>query len=134
MERGKGTGKALFAIIQAAGWPIWFLLAASIIAVALIIERGVSLRAAKIIPPRLFDQVVEVYRRQGVSEEVLERLANMAGFVGQPMTRADVERKFRSNVGKRWPAERTAAILQTLWALDRTEDVRGLLGGLSLQA
>jgi biopolymer transport protein ExbB len=65
----------LFAILQAAGWPIWFLLAASIIAVALIIERAISLRARKIIPPTLFDQVVEVYRRQGVSEEVLQRLA-----------------------------------------------------------
>jgi 2-methylcitrate dehydratase len=58
----------------------------------------------------------------------------MAGFVGQPMTRADVERKFRSNVGNRWPAERTAAILQKFWALDRTDDVRSLLGGLSLPA
>jgi biopolymer transport protein ExbB len=65
----------LFAILQAAGWPIWFLLAASIIAVALIIERAISLRAKKIIPSTLFDQVVEVYRRQGVSEEVLVRLA-----------------------------------------------------------
>jgi biopolymer transport protein ExbB len=65
----------LFAILQAAGWPIWFLLAASIIAVALIIERAISLRTKKIIPPTLFDQVVEVYRRQGVSEEVLQRLA-----------------------------------------------------------
>jgi biopolymer transport protein ExbB len=65
----------LFAILQAAGWPIWFLLAASIIAVALIIERAISLRAKKIIPPMLFDQVAEVYRRQGVSEEVLQRLA-----------------------------------------------------------
>jgi biopolymer transport protein ExbB len=65
----------LFAILQAAGWPIWFLLAASIIAVALIIERAISLRGKKIIPPSLFDQVVEVYRRQGVSEEVLQRLA-----------------------------------------------------------
>ena len=65
----------MFAILQAAGWPIWFLLAASVIAVALIIERGISLRFGKIIPPRLFDQVVELYRRQGVSEEVLERLA-----------------------------------------------------------
>jgi len=64
----------LFAILQAAGWPIWFLLAASIIAVALIIERAISLRTKKIIPPTLFDQVVEVYRRQGVSEEVLQRL------------------------------------------------------------
>lgn len=65
----------MFAILQAAGWPIWFLLAASIVAVALIIERGISLRAGKIVPPRLFDQVVDVYRRQGVSDEVVERLA-----------------------------------------------------------
>ena len=65
----------MFAIIQAAGWPIWFLLLASVIAVALIIERAVSLRTGKIIPPTLFDQVVTVYQRQGVSDEVLEKLA-----------------------------------------------------------
>lgn len=65
----------MFAIIQAAGWPIWFLLLASVIAVALIIERSVSLRSRKIIPPSLFDQVVAVYQRQGVSEDILEKLA-----------------------------------------------------------
>ena len=65
----------MFAIVQAAGWPIWFLLLASVIAVALIIERSVSLRAAKIIPPRLLDEVVAVYQRQGMSPEVIERLS-----------------------------------------------------------
>jgi biopolymer transport protein ExbB len=65
----------LFAIIQAAGWPIWFLLLASVIAVALIIERAVSLRTGNIVPPTLFEQVVAVYQRQGVSDEVLEKLA-----------------------------------------------------------
>jgi len=64
----------LFAIIQAAGWPIWFLLLASIIAVALIIERSVSLRGRKILPPDLLSEVVGVYQRQGVSDEVLEKL------------------------------------------------------------
>jgi len=64
----------LFAIIQAAGWPIWFLLLASIIALALIIERSVSLRDTKIIPPKLFDEVVSVYQRQGVTEEMLAKL------------------------------------------------------------
>jgi biopolymer transport protein ExbB len=64
----------LFAIVQAAGWPIWFLLLASVIAVALIIERSVSLRASRIIPPRLLEQVVNVYQRQGLSPEVIERL------------------------------------------------------------
>ena len=64
----------MFAIIQAAGWPIWFLLLASIIALALIIERSVSLRDTKIIPPKLFDEVVSVYQRQGVTEEMLAKL------------------------------------------------------------
>ena len=65
----------MFAIIQAAGWPIWFLLFASVVAVALIIERSISLRAKKIIPPTLLDQVVGVYQRQGLSPEVIERLS-----------------------------------------------------------
>jgi len=65
----------LFAIIQAAGWPIWFLLFASVVAVALIIERSLSLREKKIIPPTLLEQVITVYQRQGVNEEVLQKLA-----------------------------------------------------------
>jgi biopolymer transport protein ExbB len=65
----------LFAIIQAAGWPIWFLLLASVVAVALIIERSISLRERKIIPPTLLEQVIMVYQRQGVNEEVLQKLA-----------------------------------------------------------
>jgi biopolymer transport protein ExbB len=65
----------LFAIIQAAGWPIWFLLLASVIAVALIIERSISLRSNRIIPPTLLDQVVGVYQRQGLSPEVIDRLS-----------------------------------------------------------
>jgi len=65
----------LFAIIQAAGWPIWPLLLASVIAVALIIERAISLRSSKIIPPTLLEQVLLVYQRQGVSEDVLTKLA-----------------------------------------------------------
>jgi len=65
----------LFAIIQAAGWPIWPLLLASVIAVALIIERAITLRSSRIIPPTLLEQVLVVYQRQGVSEDVLGKLA-----------------------------------------------------------
>jgi hypothetical protein len=50
------------------------------------------------------------------------------------MGRADVERKFRGNVGKRWPQERTDSILQALWALDRADDVAALLGRFAPQA
>jgi 2-methylcitrate dehydratase len=58
---------------------------------------------------------------------------SMPGFPGQPMSRTDVERKFRSNVAKRWPRERTDTVLQTLWALDRSDDVPSLLSQLALQ-
>ena len=61
----------LFAIIQAAGWPIWPLLLASVIAVALIIERSLTLRHSRILPPMLLDQVVQVYQRQGVNDDIL---------------------------------------------------------------
>jgi biopolymer transport protein ExbB len=66
----------LFSIIQAAGWPIWPLLLASVIAVALIIERSATLRQDRILPPRLLEQVVAVYQRDGLSREALERLAS----------------------------------------------------------
>jgi 2-methylcitrate dehydratase len=56
---------------------------------------------------------------------------SMPSFAGQPATRPDVERKFRSNVGKRWPRERTDAVLQALWALDRTDGLPALLGQLA---
>ncbi len=65
--------------------------------------------------------------------QITRQVDDMPGFPGQPMSRADVEHKFRRNVGKRWPQDRTDAILRALWGLDRTDDLRGLLGKLSLQ-
>jgi biopolymer transport protein ExbB len=65
----------LFAIIHAAGWPIYFLLAVSVIAVALIIERFMILREEKIVPGGLLEKVLAAYQKQGVSEEMLEKLA-----------------------------------------------------------
>jgi len=64
----------VFAIIQAAGWPIWFLLFASVVAVALIIERSVVLRRGKVVPTGLLDKVVDAYRKQGVSPQLVENL------------------------------------------------------------
>ncbi len=65
----------MLAIIQAAGWPIYPLILASIISVALIIERFITLRDAKIVPPSLLDQVLKVFESQGVTEDVLNKLA-----------------------------------------------------------
>jgi len=65
----------LFAIIQAAGWPIWPLLLASVLSVAIIINRAMTLRSSKINPPTLLEQVLDVYQRRGVNDEVLVKLA-----------------------------------------------------------
>ncbi|HPR06376.1 MAG TPA: MotA/TolQ/ExbB proton channel family protein [Denitromonas sp.] len=65
----------MFEIIKAAGWPIWPLLFASVIAVALIIERSITLRRSRIAPRGLLDKVVADLRRQGVSAEMIQRVA-----------------------------------------------------------
>jgi biopolymer transport protein ExbB len=75
-------GATVFSIIQAAGWPIYFLLLASVIAVALIIERGVALRRSKIVPAGLLASVVTEFRQQGVSDEMLKRL-NSHSYLGR---------------------------------------------------
>ena len=54
----------MFDIIRAAGWPIWPLLAASIIAVALIIERAITLRRGKIVPAGLVENVIADFKRR----------------------------------------------------------------------
>jgi len=64
----------VFSIIQAAGWPIWPLLLASILAVALIIERAGALRRAKIVPPGLLQRAVADYKQGGASDELIKRL------------------------------------------------------------
>jgi biopolymer transport protein ExbB len=65
----------VFAIIQAAGWPIWPLMFASIVAVALIIERLLTLRRAKVLPEGLLDKVVSEWRQSGTSPEMINRVA-----------------------------------------------------------
>ncbi len=64
----------MFSIIQAAGWPIWPLIACSIIALALIIERFLSLKSAKVVPPRLLDEAVAVSRQHIPTPDVVSQL------------------------------------------------------------
>ena len=65
----------MFAILQAAGWPIWPLLFASIVAVALIIERLITLRRSKILPEGLLEKVVGELRQTGATPEMINRVA-----------------------------------------------------------
>jgi biopolymer transport protein ExbB len=66
--------KSLLAIIHAAGWPIWFLLAASVVAVTIIIERLLYLRASRILPSALLNDVIAVSRAERIDAETLGQL------------------------------------------------------------
>jgi 2-methylcitrate dehydratase len=63
---------------------------------------------------------------------VSHQVDDVPGFAGRPMRRADVDRKFHSNVDKRWPEERTQFILDALWGLERADDLTFLLGKFSV--
>jgi biopolymer transport protein ExbB len=64
----------VFAIVEAAGWPIWLLIAASVVAVALIAERLAFLRSKNVAPAGLLDETVREMKQRGVSEAMLARL------------------------------------------------------------
>ena len=65
----------MWSIIQAAGWPIWPLIFASVIALALIFERLWSLRQSVVAPDGLVDKVLAEYRVTGVTPELLAKTA-----------------------------------------------------------
>ena len=65
----------MIALIQAAGWPIWPLIIASIISLAIIFERSYSLRVNQIAPPGLLDMTLQALRREGASGKSIRLLA-----------------------------------------------------------
>ena len=64
----------MFALIEAAGWPIWPIILASVIALAIIGERLWSLRTSMVMPKNLLPQVVHEYRQNGLTPQLLSRL------------------------------------------------------------
>ncbi|WP_085314506.1 MotA/TolQ/ExbB proton channel family protein [Derxia lacustris] len=64
----------MLSILLAAGWPIWPLLIASIVALALIIERIRSLRRGAIVPPTLLPEVLTLVRKGPVAADVANKL------------------------------------------------------------
>ena len=65
----------MISIIQAAGWPIWPLLACSVAALALVIERLFSLRSSRVCPARLVDEVLSVTNNGVPPPDVVGKLA-----------------------------------------------------------
>jgi biopolymer transport protein ExbB len=68
----------LLSIIHAAGWPIWLIVVSSVIALAIIVERSWSLRTNVVMPRNLLAQVVQEYRQNGVTPQMLARLTDQS--------------------------------------------------------
>jgi len=65
----------LLSIIQAAGWPIWPLVACSVLALALVIERFIALQTARVAPPKLLDEAISVSSVTLPGPDVVAQLA-----------------------------------------------------------
>jgi biopolymer transport protein ExbB len=61
-------------MIQAAGWPIWLIIIASVTAVGIIGERVLALRISVVTPKGLLTKVIREYQERGVSTDMLVRL------------------------------------------------------------
>ncbi|MBI3368704.1 MAG: MotA/TolQ/ExbB proton channel family protein [Burkholderiales bacterium] len=72
----------MLSIIQAAGWPIWPLILCSIVGLALIIERLLSLRERRIVPVTLLDEVLAVTKDKLPALDVVAKL-NENSVLGQ---------------------------------------------------
>jgi 2-methylcitrate dehydratase len=88
-------------------------------------DPALTARLGKSVPTRV-TAIMDDGRR------ITREVDDVPGFPGQPMTRLDAERKFRSNIGRRYPDERIAGILQSLWTLEDAEDVSRLLSAFAL--
>ncbi len=66
----------MLSIIQAAGWPIWPLILCSVVGLALVIERLLSLRSRRVAPPTLLDEVLAVSRHSLPAMDVVNKLAS----------------------------------------------------------
>lgn len=70
----------MLALIEAAGWPIWPLIIASILALAIIFERAYTLRRTRVMPPNLLDQTLANLRQNGSTPDLLRALTDNSPF------------------------------------------------------
>ena len=64
----------MLSLIEAAGWPVWPIIFASIIALGIIGERMWSLRRSSVVPRDLLPRVLNEYKRSGVTQEMVIKL------------------------------------------------------------
>jgi 2-methylcitrate dehydratase len=87
-------------------------------------DPALTARMGEAVPTRITAILADGQR---VSREV----DDIPGFAGRPMQKPDIDRKFRGNIGNRWPREKTDAALRALWVLENTQNISALLATLT---
>lgn len=128
----------MLSIIQAAGWPIWPLILCSVVGLALVIERLVSLRTRRVAPPQLLDEVMAVSRASLPAMDVVNKLADnsplgtvlaagLRAVIAEPrITERGVRQSFES--AGRAAAQQLERYLNTLGTIAAAAPLLGLLG------
>ena len=128
----------MFAIIQAAGWPIYPLLLCSVLALALVMERLSSLRNGRVAPSRLLDEVISVTRAHLPAADVVNKLADssvlgtvlatgLRAVIADPRIHEDALRGVFESAG-RAAVHRLERYLNTLGTIASAAPLLGLMG------
>ena len=129
---------ALISIIQAAGWPIWPLLACSVVALALIIERMLSLREHLVAPRGLLEQAIQASQHSLPNADVITQLEQHS-FLGQVLASGwhalqsnpginDVDLRYSMEVAGRQAAHALEKNLSAIATIASAAPLLGLLG------
>ncbi len=128
----------MLSIIQAAGWPIWPLILCSVVGLALVIERLMSLRSSRVAPPLLVDEVLSISRSNLPAMDVVNKLgensvlgqvlaSGLRAMIVEPRTS---ERALRQTfeIAGRSAAQQLERYLNTLGTIAAAAPLLGLLG------
>ncbi len=124
----------MWQIILAAGWPIWPLIIASVVALAIIGERFFALRESVVAPQNLLSEVQTWLAKGGVTKETVARLEQHS-LLGQIFASALANSKNSREVTKeaieetgRVVAHEMEKYLSTLGTIATVSPLLGLLG------
>ena len=120
--------------MRAGGWLMWPILACSVVAMAIILERLWSLRRRRVMPPGLMAQVWQWQRDQALTPERIQVLAQgsplgrllSAGLVNRNHSR-EVMKEAINDVGRQVVAQ-LERYLNTLGTIASVSPLLGLLG------
>ncbi len=128
----------MLSIIQAAGWPIWPLVACSVLALALVVERFLALKTARVAPPKLLDEAIAVSSKGLPSPDTVNQLAQnsalgevlasgLRALIAQPQS-SEAELRAAMESAGRSVAHRLEKYLNALATIASAAPLLGLLG------